>query len=86
MKTYRQELKIWMDNKKDNVQSDEIIDFINELQKQIKSMEPLEEHMVNRSYIKGYHDSESKRGVLSNYYRQSYKQHDVLKEMLSKIN
>ena len=86
MKTYRQELKIWMDNKKDNVQSDEIIDFINELQKQIKSMEPLEEHMVNRSYIKGYHDSESKRGILSNYYRQSYKQHDVLKEMLSKIN
>lgn len=86
MKTYRQELKIWLDNKKDNVQSDEIIDFINELQKQIKSMEPLEEHMVNRSYIKGYHDSESKRGVLSNYYRQSYKQHDVLKEMLSKIN
>jgi len=86
MKTYRQELKIWLDNKKDNVQSDEIIDFINELQKQIKSMEPLEEHMVNRSYIKGYHDSESKRGVISNYYRQSYKQHDVLKEMLSKIN
>ena len=86
MKTYRQELKIWLDNKKDNVQSDEIIDFINELQKQIKSMEPLEEHMVNRSYIKGYHDSESKKGVISNYYRQSYKQHDVLKEMLSKIN
>ena len=86
MKTYRQELKIWLDNKKDNVQSDEIIDFINDLQKQIKSMEPLEEYMVNRSYIKGYHDSESKKGVISNYYRQSYKQHDVLKEMLSKIN
>lgn len=86
MKTYRQQLKIWLDNKKEIVQSDEIIDFINELQLQIKSMEKTEEHMVNRSYIKGYHDSESKRGVLSNYYRQSYKQHDVLKEMLSKIN
>lgn len=86
MKTYRQQLKIWLDNKKEIVQSDEVIDFINELQLQIKSMEPLEEHMVNRSYIKGYHDSESKRGVMSNYYRQSYKQHDVLKEMLSKIN
>ena len=86
MKTYRQQLKIWLDNKKDNVQSDEIIDFINELQLQIKSMEKTEEHMVNRSYIKGYHDSESKRGIMSNYYRQSYKQHDVLKEMLSKIN
>lgn len=86
MKTYRQQLKIWLDNKKEIVQSDEIIDFINELQLQIKSMEKTEEHMVNRSYIKGYHDSESKRGIMSNYYRQSYKQHDVLKEMLSKIN
>jgi hypothetical protein len=84
MKTYRQELKIWLENKKNDTQSDEIIDFINELQKQIKSMEPLEEHMVNRSYVKGYHDSESKRRVMSNYYKDSYKQHDVLKEMLPK--
>lgn len=84
MKTYRQQLKIWLDNKKESVQSDEVIDFINELQLQIKSMEKTEEHMVNKSYVKGYHDSESKRGVMSNYYKQAYKQHDVLKEMLSK--
>ena len=38
MKTYRQQLKIWLDNKKESVQSDEVIDFINELQLQIKSM------------------------------------------------
>jgi hypothetical protein len=84
MKTYRQELRDWLNNKKESTQNEEVNNFINELQKQIKSMEPLEEHMVNRSYIKGYHDSESKRGIISNYYRQSYKQHDVLKEMLSK--
>jgi len=84
MKTYRQELKIWLDNKKEDTQSGEIIDFINDLQSQIKSMEPLEEHMVNGSHIKGYHDSESKRSVMSNYYKKTYKQHDVLKEMLLK--
>ena len=84
MKTYRQQLKIWLDNKKENVQNEEVINFIEDLQKHIKSMEKLEEDMVNRSYIKGYHDSESKRGVMSNYYKQAYKQHDVLKEMLSK--
>jgi hypothetical protein len=84
MKTYRQQLRIWLDNKKDSVQNEEVIDFIEDLQKHIKSMEKLEEDMVNRSYIKGYHDSESKRGVMSNYYKQAYKQHDVLKEMLSK--
>lgn len=84
MKTYRQQLKIWLDNKKDKTQSDEVIDFINELQLQIKSMEKTEEHMVNKSYVKGYHDSESKRGIMSNYYKHVYKQHDFLKEMLTK--
>jgi hypothetical protein len=86
MKTYRQQLKILLDSKKENVQNEEVINFIEDLQKHIKSMEKLEEDMVNRSYIKGYYDSENKRGIISNYYRQSYKQHDVLKEMLSKIN
>lgn len=84
MKTYRQELKIWLDNKKNNVQNEEVINFIEDLQKHIKSMEKTEENMVNKSYVKGYYDSESKRGIMSNYYRQSYKQHDFLKEMLSK--
>ena len=84
MKTYRQELRDWLNDKKETTQNEEVNNFINELQKQIKSMEPLEEHMVNRSYVKGYHDSESKRRVMSNYYKDLYKQHDVLKEMLSK--
>jgi hypothetical protein len=84
MKTYRQQLRIWLDNKKDSVQSDEVIDFINELQLQIKSMEKTEEHMVNHSYTKGFYDGESKRSIMSNYYKKTYKQHDVLKEMLLK--
>jgi len=84
MKTYRQELSDWLNNKKESTQNEEVNNFINELQKQIKSMEPLEEHMVNRSYIKGYHDSESKKSIMSNYYKHVYKQHDILKEMLSK--
>jgi hypothetical protein len=84
MKTYRQQLKIWLDSKKENVQNKEVINFIEDLQKHIKSMEKLEEDMVNRSYIKGYHDGENKRGYNGSYYKTTYKQHDVLKEMLSK--
>ena len=84
MKTYRQQLKIWLDNKKEDTQSNEIINFINDLQLQIKLMEKTEEHMVNHSYIKGFYDGESKRSIMSNYYKKTYKQHDVLKEMLLK--
>jgi hypothetical protein len=84
MKTYRQQLRIWLDDKKENVQNEEVINFIEDVQKHIKSMEKLEEDMVNRSYVKGYHDGENKRGIMSNYYKQSYKQHDFLKEMLTK--
>ena len=82
MKTYRQQLKIWLDNKKEINQSDKVIDFINELQLQIKDMEQIEEDMVNHSYIKGFHDSENKRGYNGNHYKTTYKQHDVLKGML----
>ena len=82
MKTYRQQLRDWLENKKDVTQSDEVINFINELQLQIKSMEKTEEDMVNHSYIKGFHDSENKRGYNGNHYKSTYKQHDFLKGML----
>jgi hypothetical protein len=86
MKTYRQQLRIWLDNKKENVQNEEVINFIEDLQRHIKSMEKVEEEMVNRSYIKGYQDSQNKKGYNSSYYKTTYKQHDVLKEMLLKVN
>ena len=85
MKTYRQQLRDWLNNKKEITQSNEIIDFINELQLQIKSMERTEEDMVNKSYIKGYHDAESKRGYNGSYYKSTYKQNDYLKRIISNI-
>jgi hypothetical protein len=86
MKTYRQQLRIWLDDKKENVQNEEVINFIEDLQKHIKLMEKLEEDMVNRSYIKGYHDGECKRGYCGDYYKATYKQHDILKKMILKLN
>jgi hypothetical protein len=82
MKTYRQQLRDWLNNKKETTQNEVVNNFINELQKQIKSMEKIEEDMVNHSYIKGFHDSENKRGYNGNHYKTTYKQHDVLKGML----
>jgi hypothetical protein len=73
MKTYRQQLKIWLDNKKENVQNEEVNKFIVDLQKHIKSMEIVEENMVNHSYIKGFHDGENKRGYNGSYYKTTYK-------------
>jgi hypothetical protein len=84
MKTYRQQLRDWLNSKKETTQNEEVNDFIDELQKHIKSMEKLEEDMVNRTYIKGYHDGENKRSYNGSYYKTTYKQHDVLKEMLLK--
>lgn len=86
MKTYRQQLRDWLNEEKYSIDNKNIIDFIDKLQNQIKSMEPIEESMVNGSYIKGFYDAENKRGYNGSYYRTTYKQHDFLKSMLSNKN
>jgi|688.fasta_scaffold40668_3 hypothetical protein len=81
MKTFRQKLNIWLEEKKDLYDNKEIIDILEEVQKHIKSQEDLEEHMVNKSYEDGYRDKEMNRGFKSAYYKETYKMHDFLKRL-----
>lgn len=80
MKTYRQNLNIWLEEKKNNTSNDEIKDVLSEIQKHIKNMEKDEEDMVNIAYNSGYHDKELKRTKKGNYYQYYYKLHDKLKQ------
>lgn len=84
MKTFRQNLNIWLEEKKNNNQSDEVKNMLDEVQRYIKSKEKEEELMVNNAYETGYNDKESQKRFKSGYYRQNYKLHDFLKNMLSK--
>ena len=54
MKTYRQNLNIWLEEKKKNTSNDEVKEILSEIQKHIKNVEREEENMVNIAYDAGY--------------------------------
>ena len=85
MKTYRQNLNIWLEEKKNYTSNDEVKEVLSEIQKHIKNIEKEEENMVNIAYDSGYYDKELKRTKKGNYYQQSYKLHDILKQYV-KLN
>lgn len=82
MKTYRQKLAKWVDNKINSVENDEVINILEEVKLKIKEMEKEEEHMVNATYDKGFNDCKNNKGRSSNHYKQTYKTHDTLKSMI----
>lgn len=84
MKSYRQKLNIWIDEKIENEVDQFKIDLLREIKDQIKSMEKDEEYMVNRSYETGYIDGAKNSGRDSNFYKTTYKTHDILKNMIKK--
>jgi hypothetical protein len=82
MKSYRQTLSKWVNERIVGENNSEIVNVLNEVKEQIKLMEKYEENMVNRSYESGYIDSIKKIGRVSNYYRKTYKTHDILKKLI----
>ncbi len=84
MRTFRQNLNFWLEEKKNQTENNEIIQALEEVQKYIKSKEKEEEQMVNSSYEKGYYDCELKKGFKSSFYKETYKLHDQLKSMLKR--
>jgi hypothetical protein len=83
MKTYRQNLNIWLEEKKNSIENDEVKNILEEVQKHIKNVEKEEENMVNTAYDSGYYDNELSRGKKSNYYQLNFKLHDKLKRMIN---
>ena len=83
MRTYRQNLNLWLEEKKDNSTNDEVKNILSEIQTHIKNVEKEEENMVNGAYDAGYYDKELKRGKKGNYYQQNFKLHDKLKQLIN---
>ena len=81
MKTFRQNLNVWLEEKKNTTDNQESKDLLEEVQKYIKSKETDEEHMVNSSYRNGYYDRELNKGLKSAYYKEMYKTQDLLKRL-----
>lgn len=83
MKTFRQNLHIWLEEQKNLSNNDEVKDMLTNVQKHIKSNENEEERLVNTAYETGYYDSELKKGYRHGYYKNTYKVHDYIKNLLN---
>ena len=83
MKTYRQNLNIWLEEQKNTSNNDEVIEMLTNVQKHIKKNEKEEERLVNTAYESGYYDKELNRVKKGSYYQQNFKMHDKLKQLLN---
>jgi len=83
MRTYRQNLNLWLEEKKDNSTNVLVKNILSEIQTHIKNVEKEEENMVNGAYDAGYYDKELKRAKKGNYYQQNFKLHDKLKQLVN---
>jgi hypothetical protein len=82
MKTFRQELTSWLESKTDVDFENNINGFILELKNKLVDLESTEKHTINRAYDVGYYDRERNNGKKSNYYENTYKMDDRIKELI----
>jgi hypothetical protein len=84
MKTFRQELRNWLKEKKGNETNPDILSLIEEIIDKTNSLEDQEENIINRAYHRGHMDSEKNKNPMVNYYKQQYKVNSTFRSIISK--
>ena len=84
MKTFRQELRNWLKEKKGNETNPDILSLIEEIIDKTNTLETHEESAINRAYHRGHMDGESKKNPASNYYTNTHKSTSIFRKMLQK--
>lgn len=86
MKTFRQELRNWLKEKKQNEQSLDYSTLLEEIIVKVNELEKVEEDSINRAYHRGHMDGESKKNPTNNYYKNTHKSMSTFRNMLKKNN
>ena len=84
MKTFRQELRNWLKEKKGNETNPDILSLIEEIIDKTNTLEDQEENIINRAYHNGHMDAEKNKNPIVNYYKQQYKVNSTFRSMISK--
>jgi len=84
MKTFRQELRNWLKEKKGNETNPDILSLIEEIIDKTNTLEDQEENIINRAYHSGHMDAEKNKNPIVNYYKQQYKVNSTFRSMISK--
>lgn len=86
MKTFKQELNKWLENKDVETIEESVKIFIGELKDKINEIESIERYTINGAYDIGYHDKLNNKGMRSNYYSTTYMLDEQLKKIMIGIN
>jgi hypothetical protein len=84
MKTFRQELRNWLKEKKGNETNPDILTLIEEIIEKTNSLETHEENAINRAYHRGHMDAEKNKNPMPNYYKQQFKVNSTFRSIISK--
>ena len=84
MKTFLQELRNWLKEKKQNEESLDHSTLLEEIIVKVNELEKVEEDSINRAYHRGHMDGESKKNPASNYYTNTHKSTSIFRKMLQK--
>ena len=84
MKTFRQELRNWLKEKKGNETNPDILTLIEEIIEKTNSLETHEENAINRAYHRGHMDAEKNKNPMANYYKQQFKVNSACRSIISK--
>ena len=86
MKTFRQELRNWLKEKKQNEQNLDHLTLLEEIIVKVNELEKVEEDSLNRAYYQGHMDAENKKNPTTNYYKNTHKSMSTFRRMLKKNN
>ena len=82
MKTFRQEIRNWLKEKKESEQNADRNNLLEEIIVKINELEKIEEDSHNRAYHKGHMDFESKKSLKYNYYKMTHKSNSMFKQIV----
>jgi hypothetical protein len=84
MKTFRQQLRNWVKEKKESGKTPEEISLLEEVINKINELEKVELDTLNRAYHKGHLDGENNKNPMVNYYKNTHKVNSHFRAMLKK--
>jgi hypothetical protein len=84
MKTFRQELRNWIKEKKNSTDNPNNISLLEEIIVKMNELEDVEVDIINRAYYKGHLDGENNKNPMANYYKNTHKVNSHFRAMLKK--
>ncbi len=84
MKTFRQELRNWVKEKKNSTDNPNDISLLEEIIVKMNELEYVEVDNINRAYHKGHMDAEKGKNPSNNYYKHTHKTNSQFRTMIKK--